>query len=176
MQYELEVKEPSIEIVNVTPNGEIVLEHDLEGTISLDLSEGNAVSTGTAANDLFFSKYFEAASNMKLFAIFNGTGHDVDLTNIRVRCNCSKDGIGVWASGTGKLGYVELRTISKLREQYPKLKIPTGTELIFWSNNKGGSNESLRECISFSIGDMTYHYSEMEAMEIPNWFCLGDYD
>ena len=176
MQYELEVKEPSIEIVNVTPNGEIVLEHDLEGTISLDLSEGNAVSTGTAANDLFFSKYFEAASNMKLFAIFNGTGHDVDLTNIRVRCNCSKDGIGVWASGTGKLGYVELRTISKLREQYPKLKIPTGTELIFWSNNKGGSNESLRECISFSIGDMTYHYSEMEAMEIPNWFCLGDHD
>lgn len=181
LQYELEVKEPSIDIVGVTIDGEIILEHDLEGTITLDLSEGNAISTGTAANDLFFSKYFEAASNMKLFAIFNGTGHEMDLSNIRVRCNCTTSGTSVWPSKTGDLGYVELRTISKLREQYPKLKIPSGTELIFWSNNKGSTsgaiarNTELRECIEFEIGDMEYKYSDMEAMEIPNWFCLGDY-
>ena len=179
LQYELEVKEPSIDIVGVTEDGKITIEHDLEGTITIDLSEGNTVSTGTAANDLFFSKYFEAASNMKLFAIFNGTGHDMDLTNIRVRCNCTTD--GKWPTKTGDLGYVELRTISKLREQYPKLKIPSGTELIFWSNNKGSTsstaarNTELRECITFTIGEMEYHYSDMEAMEIPNWFCLGDY-
>ena len=179
LQYELEVKEPSIDIVGVTADGEIVIEHDLEGTITLDLSEGHAVSTGTAANDLFFSKYFEAASNMKLFAIFNGTGHDMDISDIRVRCNCTTD--GKWPTKTGDLGYVELRTISKLREQYPKLKIPSGTELIFWSNNKGSTsstaarNTELRECITFTIGEMEYHYSDMEAMEIPNWFCLGDY-
>jgi hypothetical protein len=183
LQYELEVKEPSIDIVGVTEDGKITIEHDLEGTITIDLSEGNTVSTGTAANDLFFSKYFEAASNMKLFAIFNGTGHDMDLTNIRVRCNCTTSGTSVWPSKTGDLGYVELRTISKLREQYPKLKIPSGTELIFWSNNKGDPtvpatvtrNSELRECITFTIGDMNYHYSDMEAMEIPNWFCLGGY-
>lgn len=179
LQYELEVKEPSIDIVGVTADGEIIIEHDLEGTITLDLSEGHAVSTGTAANDLFFSKYFEAASNMKLFAIFNGTGHDMDISDIRVRCNCTTD--GKWPTKTGDLGYVELRTISKLREQYPKLKIPSGTELIFWSNNKGSTsstaarNTELRECITFTIGEMEYHYSDMEAMEIPNWFCLGDY-
>lgn len=175
LQYELEVKEPSIDIVGVTADGEIVIEHDLEGTITLDLSEGHAVSTGTAANDLFFSKYFEAASNMKLFAIFNGTGHEMDISDIRVRCNCSTAGSGAWPTSTGSLGYVELRTISKLREQYPKLKIPSGTELVFWSNNKSGSNASLRECITFTIGDMTYTYSDMEAMEISNWFCLGNY-
>lgn len=179
LQYELEVKEPSIDIVGVTPDGEIVIEHDLEGTITLDLSEGHAISTGTAANDLFFSKYFEAASNMKLFAIFNGTGHDMDISNIRVRCNCTTD--EKWPKKTGDFGYVELRTISKLREMYPKLKIPSGTELIFWSNNKGNTsgtiarNTELRECITFTIGDMEYKYSDMEAMEIPNWFCLGDY-
>lgn len=176
LQYELEVKEPSIDIVGVTPDGEIILEHDLEGTITLDLSEGNAISTGTAANDLFFSKYFEAASNMKLFAIFNGTGHEMDLSNIRVRCNCTTD--GKWPKKTGDLGYVELRTISKLREQYPKLKIPSGTELIFWSNNTTTApegNSKLRNCISVKIGDMTYTYSDMEAMEIPNWFCLGNH-
>lgn len=179
LQYELEVKEPSIDIVGVTEDGKITIEHDLEGTITIDLSEGNTVSTGTAANDLFFSKYFEAASNMKLFAIFNGTGHDMDLTNIRVRCNCTTD--GKWPTKTGDLGYVELRTISKLREQYPKLKIPSGTELIFWSNNKGSTsstvarNTELRNCITFTIGEMEYIYADMEAMEIPNWFCLGDY-
>ncbi|MBQ2540118.1 MAG: endonuclease [Paludibacteraceae bacterium] len=181
LQYELEVREPSIDVVGVTADGEIVIEHDLEGTITLDLSEGHAISTGTAANDLFFSKYFEAASNMKLFAIFNGTGHDMDISNIRVRCNCTTSGTSVWPSKTGDLGYVELRTISKLREQYPKMKIPSGTELIFWSNNKGSTssttarNTELRECITFTIGEMTYHYSDMEAMEIPNWFCLGSY-
>ncbi len=178
LQYELEVKEPSIDIVGVTIDGEIIIEHDLEGTITLDLSEGNAISTGTAANDLFFSKYFEAASNMKLFAIFNGTGHEMDLSNIRVRCNCTTSGTSVWPSKTGDLGYVELRTISKLREQYPKLKIPSGTELIFWSNNTTTApegNSKLRNCISVKIGDMTYTYSDMEATEIPNWFCLGNH-
>ena len=181
LQYELEVKEPAIEVVNVTADGEIIVEHDLEGTITLDLSEGHSVSTGTAANDLFFSKYFEAASNMKLFAIFNGTGHEVDLSHIRVRCNCTTAGTGVWPTKTGDLGYVELSNVSKLREQYPKMKIPSGTELIFWSNNKGSTsstianNTLLRECIEINIGDMKYSYSDMEAGEIPDWFCLGSY-
>ena len=180
MQYELEVKEPSIDIVGVTADGEIIVEHDLEGTITIDLSEGHAISTGTAANDIFFSKYFEAASNMKLFAIFNGTGHEVDLSNIRVRCNCTTAGTSVWPTKTGDLGYVELNNISRLREQYPKLKIPSGTELIFWSNNKGTKtnstyNTELRDCIEIVIGDMTYHYSDLEVGEVPNWYCLGDY-
>ena len=180
IQYELEVKEPSIDIVGVTADGEIIIEHDLDGELTVDLSEGNTVSTGTAANDLFFSKYFEAASNMKLFAIFNGTGHEMDLSNIRVRCNCTTAGTSVWPTKQGDLGYVELKTVSKLREQYPKMKIPSGTELIFWSNNKGtgtnaGYNTALRNCIEFTIGEMTYHYSDLEAAEVPNWFCLGDY-
>ncbi|MBR4564588.1 MAG: M6 family metalloprotease domain-containing protein [Paludibacteraceae bacterium] len=180
IQYELEVKEPSIDVVGVTADGEIIIEHDLDGELTVDLSEGNTVSTGTAANDLFFSKYFEAASNMKLFAIFNGTGHEMDLSNIRVRCNCTTFGTSVWPTKQGDLGYVELKTVSKLREQYPKMKIPSGTELIFWSNNKGtgtnaGYNTALRNCIEFTIGEMTYHYSDLEAAEVPNWFCLGDY-
>lgn len=178
MQYELEVKEPSIDVVGVTADGEIIVEHDLDGTITIDLSEGHAVSTGTAANDIFFSKYFEAASHMKLFAIFNGTGHDMDISHIRVRSNCSTAGPSVWPSKTGDLGYVELSNVSKLREQYPKMKIPSGTELIFWSNNKGNGNAgntTLRSCIEFTIGDMTYHYSDLEAGEVPNWFCLGNF-
>ena len=180
LQYELEVKDPSIEISGVTIDGEMVLEHDLDGEIVIDLSEGHSISTGTAANDLFFSKYFEAASNMKLFAIFNGTGHEVDIAHIRVRCNCTNNH-SVWPTKTGDLGYVELSNVSKLRELYPNMKIPSGTELVFWSNNKGSTtstqtyNTYLRDCISITVGDMTYHYSDMEAGEIPNWFCLGSY-
>lgn len=33
------------------------------------------------ADSLFFSKYFEAASNVKLLAIYNGTDHDIDIAD-----------------------------------------------------------------------------------------------
>lgn len=41
-------------------------------------------SDGNVADDLFFSKYFEAASNVKLLAIYNGTKEDMDVSNVRI--------------------------------------------------------------------------------------------
>ena len=43
------------------------------------------VVNGTCASDLFFSEYVEGSSNNKFLEIFNGTGHQVDLSGYEVR-------------------------------------------------------------------------------------------
>jgi len=188
LQYELEVKNPSMEVVEITkttdPNNPsdpteyygAVIEHDLEGETSIVIKERETTLVGEYANDLFISKYFEAASNMKLFAIFNGTDHDIDISNIRIRCNCGLGGNTVWPTTKGDFGYLELKDVSKLRDDYPDLKIPSGTELIFWSNNKKGQATTVMNCINMTINGTEYDYSNMEANEIPNWYCIGRYD
>lgn len=132
-------------------------------------------TTANYAVDIFFSKYFEAGSNMKLFALYNGTDHDIDMKELRVR---SEHNSG-WAAAKGEMNYVELKDVSKLGTEYPGFLLPPGKEIIFWSNNKGSSktsidnNTALRECVSMTIGGANYTYDEMEADAVPNWYCLG---
>ena len=186
LQYELEVKDPAIEVVEITKTQDLnnpsdpneyfglVVDHDLEGTSQIVIKERETTLVGEYANDLFISKYFEAASNMKLFAIFNGTDHAVKFDDIRVRSNCSLAGIDVWASKKGDAGYVELKDITRLCETYPELEIPKGTELIFWSNNMTGSASKVTGCINMTINGKNYKYADMKNENIPNWYCLGD--
>ena len=117
---------------------------------------------------------------MKLFGIYNGTNTFIDLSKLRMRQ--SKNASDGWYSTPGGLGYVEFGSISKLGTDYPSYMLPPFTELIFWSNNYGTegenswtNNEALRECISMTIEDQDYDVSDLEAGNVPNWYCLGDY-
>ena len=185
LQYELEVKDPAVEVVEITKTTDknnpsdpkeyygLVVEHDLEGTAQIVIKERETTLVGEYAKDLFISKYFEAASNMKLFAIFNGTDHPIKFSDIRVRSNCGLEGTGVWTTKKGDPGYVELKDISRLCETYSDMMIPKGTELIFWSNNLSGYNAQLRNCINMTINGKSYNYTDMQNDNIPNWYCLG---
>ncbi|MGM9837478.1 MAG: fibronectin type III domain-containing protein [Paludibacteraceae bacterium] len=53
--------------------------------VDLVVEKRTETSDGNIAEDIFFSKYFEAASNMKLLAIYNGTKGDIDISNVRIR-------------------------------------------------------------------------------------------
>lgn len=191
LQYELEVKDPNIDVVEINKTTDqnnpsdpneyygLVVEHDLNGTAEIVIKERETTLVGEYANDLFISKYFEAASNMKLFAIFNGTDHDIPFSNIRVRSNCSEAGTDYWTTAKGQPGYVELKDVSRLCENYPDLMLPKGTEIIFWSNNFGtgtaaSNNTTLRNCINMTIDGRSYNYDDMKNDNIPNWYCLGD--
>lgn len=192
LQYELEVKDPNIDVVEINKTTDqnnpsdpneyygLVVEHDLDGTAEIVIKERETTLVGEYANDLFISKYFEAASNMKLFAIFNGTDHAISFSNIRVRSNCGLDGTDYWTTAKGDPGYVELKDVSRLCENYPDLMLPKGTEIIFWSNNFGSTsgakagNTELRGCIEMTIDGITYDYDDMKNDNIPNWYCLGD--
>ncbi len=174
--FPLVVKEPTIDVVEVSPNT-IVLEHDYDGDVQISLWEQETTIVGSVADKVFFSKYFEAASNMKLFAIYNGTDHDIDMTELRIRATGKSK---KWAERQGDLGYVELASISRLRKDFGEVMLlPPGTELIFWSNNFGEGNAQtynayLRECVSMEINGVTYDYDDMESGAVPNWYCLGD--
>ena len=51
-------------------------------TLENEVSYGSGI--GSLAEDLFFSKYFEGSGSLKMIAIYNGTGKDVDLSEYRI--------------------------------------------------------------------------------------------
>ncbi|MDD3405772.1 MAG: InlB B-repeat-containing protein [Paludibacteraceae bacterium] len=77
---------PGIDIVEVNPDASgFTLHTDLEGTPNIVLSqEVEHQGDGRQANDLFFSKYFEAAQTVKLLGLYNGTNDTISLRGIRI--------------------------------------------------------------------------------------------
>ena len=77
----------AVEIVEWQNDGVIILLTGDETTASV-LIEGkndNATDASTSyADSIFFSKYFEAASNTKLLAVFNGTNHNVNIADYKL--------------------------------------------------------------------------------------------
>ena len=172
LSYTLAVRDPSIEIVGVNASNGIIIEHDLSGAASITITQRESHSEGSVANDLFFSKYFEAASHMKLFAIFNGTDHNIDLSKIRIR---SASSAGAWNTSSSNQDYVELKNVPGIARDYENSMLPPMTELIFWSNKDedATNNNTLRGCISMTINDVDYHFEDMQKGLIPNWYRLG---
>lgn len=177
ISYTLTVTPPTVDVVEVTADDKIIIEHDIDGESTVVIKEAQTTIVGTVADDIFFSKYYEAASNMKLFGIYNGTNTYIDLSQLRVRQSLG-EATG-WATASGQVGYVELGSIAKLGQDYPSYMLPPFTELVFWSNNYGSGNAAtyntkLRGCISMEIGGQTYTIDDMEEGTVPNWYCLGD--
>ena len=91
LSYEFEVRDPTLEIVEVqqlpgVDSFGIIIEHDLPGAATITLSQEttHTTSEATTADSLFFSKYFEADSDNKLLAIYNGTKDTIDLSNYKL--------------------------------------------------------------------------------------------
>lgn len=176
------VKDALIDVVEVGPDF-ITIEHDYGGGTTITMQEQLVTLDGDPAEDLFFSKYYEAASNMKLFAIYNGTEDPIDLSKIRIRSVDNTD-VTKWANGNGKLNYVELGTIARLKKDHKNFMLEPFTEIVFWSNNKGSTsgaianNRALRECIKMQITvngvETTFKYEDLANDRVPNWYCLGD--
>ena len=162
LSYELTVTDPSLEVVEVTADDKIIVEHDFDGITDASVDSSKTEIKGTIADDIFISKYYEAASHMKLFALYNGTEHNIDMSQLRVRSGSSS-----W----GDHGKVQLDKLAKLKEDYPDLQLPPFNELIFWSNNEDGlNNEQLCSCVSMNIDGKTYDYEDMKEGRVPNWY------
>ena len=145
------LKNGNIEVVNqdsafmdiVVDNAETV-----KVTIVRDNSgQSTGTGTGNVATDLFFSKYFEAKANLKLFAIYNGTKDDISLANTKVTF-----------TKAGK------STPNETLDLSPLGSIPAGKEYVFYSFIQTGSSGTAEgpsvECVS-----ATYKFKSHE-----NWF------
>lgn len=153
--------ESSVSIARWYPDG-VDIELNVDGTpyvlIEGQTVEGNT-SGGTIANDLFFSKYYEATGDLKLLGLYNGTDHDIDVTNITI-------GIGA-APKPGKPGDANSRSIKRTTGvnigQYIILDglidnntINSGQEIILYTWKDTGSDQvesggRLDKCVNDKV-------------------------
>lgn len=81
----VKTEDVEVDIVEWYPQG-IIVDINTDETVGVTLE--NEVSYGSGlgslAEDLFFSKYFEGSGSLKMIAIYNGTGKDVDLSGYRI--------------------------------------------------------------------------------------------
>lgn len=75
-----------VEIVEVDTNGLKLDFHEQDAIATVVIDNEVTVSEGERpiADDIFFSKYFEASGNTKLLAIYNGTEESIALDNIKI--------------------------------------------------------------------------------------------
>lgn len=104
------------------------------------------------ANDLFFSKYFEAAGDLKMLGIYNGTNHDISLKGIEIWG--AKETDTIWANRSGKRNnFVKLDLL--------KDDIKSGEEMILFS-------------VGSSADDWISDYSDYNKSSYPeNWYLIG---
>ena len=97
--------------------------------------------TSNVANDLFFSKYFEAKANTKLIAIYNGTANAIPLDNVRIIMSKGK----TWAD-------IEANSKTEIIELSYLTSIPAGTEYIFFTSQKGSADKPAIDCVAEDQG------------------------
>lgn len=125
---EVNIVEWEKEAVIVDINTEVTDADDVSIVVENRVEHGD--KNQNVADDIFFSKYYEASGTTKLLAIYNGTKEDIDLTNITIHT-----GIDTWNQTIILTGRV------------PNDIIKPNQEIIFWT--KGASN--LYSCVEEKI-------------------------
>jgi|GEM_PF-2069588 len=118
LNYTIRVKESSINVVEVNNNNDIIIEHDFGENASASIQQLVTTTEGNIAEEVFFSKYFEASGSVKMLAVYNGTGKAVDPTKLRIRIVNDK---------------ADKLHIINLSEYLTTADMPNGKELIFYS-------------------------------------------
>lgn len=138
---------PEVEVVNWNPNY-IDLDLNIDGTPAAVIQKQVTEGTGedVYADDIFFSKYFEAKGSLKLIGIYNGTANPVSLNNViitYIKVADTKTGVTKTASWN-KTDKTMTLNLSPLGE------IPAKTEYIFYTVTN--SELAIAQCIQDAVG------------------------
>jgi len=164
-------------------------------TIVRDNTGQSTGVTGNVADELFFSKYYEATGNVKLFAIYNGTKDKIDLSSYTVKIGrVTTKGVASWASiidlsaygkEKGYIGAGEEIIVYSTGSDYPNCKPSTVNDcsIIDCVKNKGkfdfstaylntsavvfGGNQQLVLCKNTSPIDILGSITENSASGVP---------
>lgn len=134
---------PGFDIVEVTPDADgFILHTDLEGNPNIVLfQEVEHKGDSHKANDIFFSKYFEASQNTKLLGIYNGTSDTISLKGMRIA--------GQKAEVTSKVftpPSTDIINLDTLQEIAP------GKELILFSTGTTSGDRTVINCVAGDVG------------------------
>lgn len=91
-------------------------------------------TNNNVADDLFFSKYYEATGNVKLVAIYNGTKDTLPLTNVQIKIGeGNKWGAPIIMSEYGK---------------YKSAHIAPDEEIILWCKGNSSVDKEISDCVA----------------------------
>lgn len=174
LSYVLTIKDPSVDIVEVkkldTDSFGIVIEHDLPGNASITLyqKEEHGSSGGTIADSLFFSKYFEAAANVKLLAIYNGTDHDINISEYAI--SIAQAGAGSAASFEPtkfkNMTFVDKTTGAEYSLTGADLVLKKNTELILITHSEVANDLAIINCAKNNPNSGYEHYHRVTNPEL----------
>ena len=160
----------AVEIVEWLTDGVKILltGDDQTASIYIEDKQENAGGTTTkVAEDIFFSKYFEASGFTKLVGLYNGTDHAIDISDLII-----KGGQNGWTETKGANNYIAVGDISKLKNDYgegDKIMLPKNTEIILYTvRDENKSDYTGEGCV-----DGFYDWDKLAANTEDNWYRIG---
>lgn len=141
----------AVEIVEWQNDGVIILLTGDETTASVLIEDKNDNATNVEtniANDLFFSKYYEASGNVKLWAVYNGTANKISLANVKVKV--SSNG-AKWGYVSGKENASATTSLASFGHKETGYIYP-GEEIIVYNGGNTPTDASVIECMAGAYG------------------------
>ncbi len=165
---------PSVELAEwFTDSIRIVVDAGADASVIIEDKNDNGSSTASVAEDIFFSKYYEAAGFTKLVGLYNGTDHDIDLSDLKII-----GGTTSWSTSKSDNNYVVLKDVSKLVSDYGDgaghIYLPRGTEIIFYSLNDDNSSSGTKPMTGDGCLDEFYGWDELANNTVDNWYRIGN--
>ena len=160
----------AVEIVEWLTDGVKILLTGDDQTASIYIEDKQEQTGGTSskvAEDIFFSKYFEASGFTKLVGLYNGTDHAIDISDLII-----KGGQNGWTETKGANNYIAVGDISKLKNDYgegDKIMLPKNTEIILYTvRDENKSDYTGEGCV-----DGFYDWDKLAANTEDNWYRIG---
>ncbi len=138
-EIKLDIAEWQPDAVVVSYNG------DADLTLTTFTEETHGDPHANVAEDIFFSKYFEAAANVKLLAIFNGTLNTVDLSNYKLGLAQAGEGTSVTQNFAFKK-FSEFVKASGGGLTADELELKSNEELILITYTDVETDEAIIKC------------------------------
>lgn len=139
---EVHTDAPQMDVVEWAPDHmDVSINTDEKISVLLENQVTKGTGTGIIADELFFSKYFEATTGVKLVAVYNGTGKEVDITNYKI-----KYGKTNWESVNNSDRYIPLGEFSETQ----KVMAP-GEEIILYTRTT--ADDEIMSCLEDNYPD-----------------------
>lgn len=141
----------AVSIAEWSPNGiNINLNADeASATVLIEDKQEKTASSTSYADGLFFSKYYEAYRNVKLWAVYNGTADKIALTNVKVKSSNNGSDWGKTNNNDDNQKITSLASFGHFETGY----IYPGEEIIVYSNGNDTQDEAIISCMESTYGD-----------------------
>lgn len=118
-------------------------------TVLIEDKQTNSTSSTSYADGLFFSKYYEAYRNVKLWAVYNGTADKISLADIKVK---SSNNGSDWGKSSGSIDNQKITSLATFGH-FETGYIYPGEEIIVYSNGNDTKDADIISCMEGDYGD-----------------------